>query len=94
MPLFDEKMSAENGFFFNPDVAIDLCYFERKPLRYVVRIHNLLVSFFFLPRTVSRRKLEHLVGKSHERKEVPDNFSQSEIIGFLKQINYLGLSKI
>ena len=46
MPLFDEKMSAENGFFFNPDVAIDLCYFERKPLRYVVRIHNLLVSFF------------------------------------------------
>ena len=49
MPLFDEKMSAENGFFFNPDVAIDLCYFERKPLRYVVRIHNLLVSFFFSP---------------------------------------------
>lgn len=89
MPLFDEKMSAENGFFL-----IQICC--NWPLLFwtteVCSTYSESISlFFFLPRTVSRRKLEHLVGKSHERKEVPDNFSQGEIIGFLKQINYLGL---
>lgn len=80
--------------FFIQMLQLTFAILNENPLRYVVSIHNLLVSFFFLPRTVSRQKLEHLVGKSHERKEVPDNFSQGEIIGFFKQINYLGLSKI